>query len=41
MALAGELERATSDLSDLPEPLPSTAARPPSEVLDALRREER
>jgi antitoxin (DNA-binding transcriptional repressor) of toxin-antitoxin stability system len=38
---AGELEPASADFDDLPEPLPSSAARLPSEVLAGLRHAER
>jgi antitoxin (DNA-binding transcriptional repressor) of toxin-antitoxin stability system len=37
----GDIEPATADLDELPEPLPSTAAKVPSEVLAALRDAER
>jgi prevent-host-death family protein len=39
---SGELEEATVDLDDLPEPLPLLAGQePPSSVLARLRRDER
>jgi prevent-host-death family protein len=38
---AGDIESARDDLDDLPEPLPSSADRLPSEVLAGLRRDER
>jgi len=41
LRLAGDLEPATAELTDLPEPLASTADRLPSEVLAELRRDER
>ncbi len=41
LRLAGELDAATADLNDLPEPLPSSADRLPSEVLEELRRHDR
>jgi len=41
MRAAGEIEPASGDLDDLPPPLPSQAAEPPSEVLARLRRDER
>jgi prevent-host-death family protein len=37
----GDLEPATADLDDLPAPLPSRAADPPSVVLARLRHDER
>jgi prevent-host-death family protein len=41
MRRQGEIEPAAGDLDDLPEPLPSVAADPPSSVLARLRRDER
>jgi prevent-host-death family protein len=38
---AGDIAPASGDLDDLPEPLPSTAAKLPSEVLADLRHDER
>ena len=38
---AGDVEPARSDLDDLPPPLRSRAAEPPSAVLARLRRDER
>ena len=38
---AGDVERATADLNDLPEPLRSRASEMPSAVLARLRRDER
>lgn len=39
---SGEIEQATSDLADLPEPLPlEPGAESPSSVLARLRRDER
>lgn len=38
---SGDVEAAAGDLEDLPPPLPSRAARPPSEVLAELRDDER
>jgi prevent-host-death family protein len=37
----GDLEPASGDIDELPEPLPSVAAKLPSEVLADLRRAER
>jgi antitoxin (DNA-binding transcriptional repressor) of toxin-antitoxin stability system len=37
----GEIEPATADFNELPEPMPSTASRLPSEVLAGLRAAER
>jgi antitoxin (DNA-binding transcriptional repressor) of toxin-antitoxin stability system len=37
----GELEPSTADLDELPAPLTSRAAEPPSVVLARLRRDER
>ena len=37
----GDIDPATADFDELPEPLPSTAARLPSEVLARLRDAER
>ena len=38
---AGDIDPASGDLDDLPEPLSSTAAKLPSEVLAELRHHER
>lgn len=38
---AGEIDSATADLDDLPAPLTSRAAEPPSAVLARLREHER
>jgi prevent-host-death family protein len=38
---AGDIDPASGDLDDLPEPLLSTAAKLPSEMLAGLRRSER
>jgi prevent-host-death family protein len=38
---SGDIEPATEDLDDLPEPLSPSADRLPSEVLAGLRRDER
>jgi prevent-host-death family protein len=41
LRLTGEIEPATADFDELPDPLPSTAAKLPSEVLVGLRAAER
>jgi prevent-host-death family protein len=41
LRLTGELDPAAADLADLPDPLPSSADRLPSDVLAELRRDER
>ena len=41
LRLAGDLEPASGDFDDLPEPLPSSAEQLPSEVLAGLRSTER
>jgi antitoxin (DNA-binding transcriptional repressor) of toxin-antitoxin stability system len=41
LRVAGEIEPATSDLDDLPPPLPSRGTEPPSAVLARLRHDER
>ncbi len=41
LRLAGEVEAASADLDDLPEPLALAEGPPPSAILDALRRDER
>jgi prevent-host-death family protein len=38
---AGEVDEATGDIEDLPDPLPSAGAESPSAVLAGLRRHER
>jgi prevent-host-death family protein len=41
LRLAGEIDAATGDFNDLPDPLPSTAPEPPSAVLARLRDSDR
>ena len=41
LRLGGEIEQSVGDIGDLPAPLPSQAAEPPSAVLARLRHEER
>lgn len=41
LRLAGDIEPASGDLDDLPEPLSSSAEELPSEVLTRLRQTER
>lgn len=41
MLAAGEIQRATGDIDDLPPPLPSQGTELPSQVLARLRRDER
>ena len=41
LRMTGEIDHAIADLEDLPDPLASQAAEPPSVVLARLRRDER